>query len=654
MINIKNKIVVIEEVSFIHLLDIYFYSLLGYKIYYLRLTQKIKDNRLFSYAVKNNLISRLELATEIATSGGVYSEPALDNIEEIYKLFSHDKLIEKMTGLYGDKRAELAFKKSTVNKAAKFYYINELLYQAGRKFSSHDICYFIPSNGTERFRSRGDDVYFYLKFKEILEKNKVPYKGTGRILFPRRIIFISGLNYYKSYFSIYIKAFLSILWFIYRFASGLISRSLQQAKYRYGVIIVSPLTQFANQIQKVDFLLDNKNLNKTNTIFIFSDRLETSRKKQMTKNGLHFIDNLPVALSGRSLLTVLAYSRFAFLAKIKTQFILDTYVKLLVIFAKWNDIPGVCRMDNLISHGDFGLQSIGRNILLKKHNPAIKTWYYMHSISFNLFLAPNANSVNIRYLPLSFLFYDYFLTWSDFMAGYFRRHDQTVDSYICVGCLWSEHIVELSRQEKIADYLGQIDKYKQSNNKYRVVAVFDTTFSDDMMRTSADGMEFLQGICRLLQDMPDIFVILKEKKERKTAMKYCPQVVDFYKELEKHPRCYLPLMRASPSEIISVSELVISFPFTSTTYEAIAARKKAVYYDASGKFKNTLYDEVPGLVCHGYLELKQRASELLFRINSDEYNKYLDEFVKGKFEPRLDGRGLSRFRELLAGDAATG
>ncbi len=103
----------------------------------------------------------------------------------------------------------------------------------------------------------------------------------------------------------------------------------------------------------------------------------------------------------------------------------------------------------------------------------------------------------------------------------------------------------------------------------------------------------------------------------------------------------------SPSEPIAASDLVISFPFTSASVEALGARKKAVYYDAPDKFRGSFYDRIPGLVCHSYKELFNRVDELLFKVDKEEYDAYLDETVKGKIGPYLDGKALTRFRELL-------
>ena len=89
-------------------------------------------------------------------------------------------------------------------------------------------------------------------------------------------------------------------------------------------------------------------------------------------------------------------------------------------------------------------------------------------------------------------------------------------------------------------------------------------------------------------------------------------------------------------------------PFTSTTFEALSVRNRAIWYDATNKFTDTFYDQILGLVCHGYEILLGRVKDLLFNISDMDYNEYLDKFVKGSIEKYLDGMAITRFRKLLA------
>jgi hypothetical protein len=129
--------------------------------------------------------------------------------------------------------------------------------------------------------------------------------------------------------------------------------------------------------------------------------------------------------------------------------------------------------------------------------------------------------------------------------------------------------------------------------------------------------------------------------------RYTPELLKWIEELKNHPRSLAVSTDIAPSEIIALSDLTISFPFTSTTFEALSAARKALYFDAADKFRGALFDRIPGLVCHNYEELKSRAAELLFAADNGRFSAYLDNYVRGKLEGYLDGRALDRFRELL-------
>jgi polysaccharide biosynthesis PFTS motif protein len=185
----------------------------------------------------------------------------------------------------------------------------------------------------------------------------------------------------------------------------------------------------------------------------------------------------------------------------------------------------------------------------------------------------------------------------------------------------------------------------------KLFAAFDVNVHDDTVVPIQQGIEFVRGLLRLLEDNEDFFIILKKKypaeKYAQSSMQYNDTLTSYHK-LEKHPRCYSMTQQwASTSEIIAISDLVISLTFTSLTIEALCIRKKAIYYDPLDCFRDTYYDTVPGLVCHGYDELKNRVNALL-KMPKDEYNSYLDRYVKGELEHYLDGMAITRFRKHLS------
>ena len=100
------------------------------------------------------------------------------------------------------------------------------------------------------------------------------------------------------------------------------------------------------------------------------------------------------------------------------------------------------------------------------------------------------------------------------------------------------------------------------------------------------------------------------------------------------------------SNFISISDMIISFPFTSTTFEALSINKPAIWHDPMGYYRGTSYGKTKGVVTHSYDELKTR----LLEINNMKPGTYKNPIPINSplMDPYRDGKALERFRVLLA------
>jgi len=90
----------------------------------------------------------------------------------------------------------------------------------------------------------------------------------------------------------------------------------------------------------------------------------------------------------------------------------------------------------------------------------------------------------------------------------------------------------------------------------------------------------------LINDYSGIGIILKKKGEWDEILQVLPEAEVIYKKIHEHPFCYcVGEDERDPAKVIAISDLVISACFTSTTVEALGARKKAIYFDATNWFK---------------------------------------------------------------------
>lgn len=649
----KQKVTVFEELNCYMKPLIRLYSILGRKAYYLRLSPESSGASWIKQYIQKGFIAKLDGAHDLSSTAiGYYADPAYANIEKLASLIlSNDLAVRILVRLYEDKKVYDVFKKGLLDYLQRFYYINFITRKIEDFFPEGKIL-FVQS--LEKFRYRGSILGSgeYKRLYSLIKKNGALFYETKRIVFPWWFRLLSFFDKSRRYINIVI----SITGFmLFSFFIGLFNFLKPKAgsfkKYKFAVLITDERL-FNNRIQKIDFLIDGEYIKKEDTLFIYWKKLKKASRSYLMQNGLNFTDNLACGISLKNSLKAIKYAFLALAAApfyINKIFALESFRLAVVSFAMWKSFVDQYRIGNLVSYCDSSAHSIARNMTFSQAQT--KTWYYLHSVNWNnVFISPERTNFPLYSHLIGFLFYDYCITWSQDSIDYFRMHHQDIKKYISVGCLWSSHIKEIEDGRIKSDLFLSIAQ-KGFNSSHRLVSVFDSTYVDDSITTYDDGLLFLEGICRLLDDIPSLFIIFKEKTPREVIRRYSQKMFEGLGKLERHPRCYMPQSSMSPSEPIALSELVVSFPFTSATVEALGARKKALYYDAADKFRGSFYDKVPGLVCHNYKELLYRVEELLFSTDREKYGLYLEKSIKANIEPYLDAKALTRFRELLAKEA---
>ena len=103
------------------------------------------------------------------------------------------------------------------------------------------------------------------------------------------------------------------------------------------------------------------------------------------------------------------------------------------------------------------------------------------------------------------------------------------------------------------------------------------------------------------------------------------------------------------TEVIALSHLVISAVYTSTTAEALGAKIKAIYYDVAGTDIGDHYyfNKFPNLVAHNYEELKKLVKYWLYEVTEEQFENFLNKYVKGEIDPYLDGKAIERLQALI-------
>lgn len=576
---------------------------------------------------------------------------ALDATEPVYNMkFKDSPMIKAMCGLYESEDASMAYKKELAVKLSVFYSIHTTLKKEDDRIIEGAIILY---------------PYDYDFFLRLVRKSKSRYYETRRLKISSLMSYLSGAHRCMGRLRCYIVFIFvtGILPWGALFKGCLAKRPPEVKKYRYAIPITSFDFQFSFKANRTfDFLLDHKEIRKDNTLFLFTSAADRKKIKEIESrgyntlqcNGIVNIFKFDVDAAGPGLFKKLLIFWFkgVFLALSQPGFYLVISTKLALIFALWSMILSRFRFEHFIIFNDLGVTHLGRNILLNRYG--CRTWSYAYSGTFGFIYAnKDVSFYDSRKSRDAFLYYDNYLLWDNSAVSYHKIHPSNkIKNYFNVGCLWSESIMR-NENNDARNYLEKIGAGKEFVRGYKVVSFFESTYSNFVPLET--GICLYKDIIKLLSDEAGIFVIVKVKKKRSTSdFLYCPSREEYFAlsdELNRHPRCYIAGVDKDSSEIVAISDLIISSAFTSVTIEALGARKRSFFYDAGDRRRGFYYDEVPELIVHDYEGLRRRVDQLLFGMSDDEYSAYLNKYILHKVENYLDGKAIARSQRLLAGES---
>ena len=635
----SEKIAVFESIGYTVIPALFFYLKRGYKVTYFEVNGRVKQLKWFKRGMARHQLEEISWGDFELELHYLSHDLALDNIEQIYsKRFAKSRLAKKMTLLLKSEMIHAAYKKALIEKLQNFYHIQLLLNDIARRSNLDDIA-FVPSE--------------FIQSRNYVKSADAAYNLDSHIHMP----FWAYITSYISYVSkkvFYIAGMAGLPVWTLRKTKRIVpdKDKASQDNYQVGIRIYRTDFGFHYKYRSIDFLLDGENLTADNTLFCIETGISEDYMQKLKEKEYNVVE-IPKILEevNRSFIKNVFIKTFvpacytsALLSLLEPLFMVETTAKNLYGYLLWRCFLDKYRVKHYVVYNNFNLSHIIRNILLSQEG--VQTWYYMHSSNFGDICAPIDGRVTLRHVVMSFLYYDNMVSWGNKSMGYFAHHPTCIKQYPNLGCLWSEHVRAISQKE------GSSNLQKEVVNKIntlpgKIIGVFDTTFGKDTSLQSGDIVLFIEGVLKLLEDNPDTGVIFKEKNPFDKVLSRTPEIGPVYDKLRSHERCYATGNEGDAAETTAMSDLVVSACFTSPTVEALGARKKAIYFDASCRFRGYYYDKFPNLVAHGYEELKNLVHYWLYEVTNDEFDIYLERYVKGELDAYVDGRAITRFRELL-------
>lgn len=628
------KSIYFEKIRLLHYPLITYYLWRGHGVFVFDIHFNLKRKFWLRRWIHEGMIKRLYVP-EIAKEYG----EAIDQTESVFKNhFARNPVIKIISNLYGSDEAATVFKNRLLWDIFRSLYIHSYLAPLGNFL-------FIPDK--------------YLIYRNWIRREceiPIPWWSFCFSVFHRtwdKFCYLGGAFVYQ---------FLRMLPL---FVGAVFAGTRKRNHYQYAMALCQPLNVKFENKRGFDFLLDSKNITTRNTLFILYMPMAGDWLKTYQARGYQFF-KIYETLRFKNLFRIhLSFQQWAFamLAWLKilrnffgNDLLLLEALRSLHYYLEYCNLASFVSFENYIYTNLESAKQIAMNILIRKGGG--KTWNYSLFIGGPLlYVKDPAELPDRRHLFWAFSNSDHFLGINRSVIDYHKIHRQNVQNYHVIGCIYSEMVrqsfLEVDKNSVAGKYF-----HSQWNGSQKIVSFFDTTYIDapNCVTNYEDGIGFYQDILRLHEERKDFLFIIKSSKKASyfiypkgqwSSPKMGRRILQIWDRLQQSNRVYWAGDAGDMPTIMAISDCVVTHCLSSPTAEALGARKKAVWYEPGFKHRDLVYDKIPGLVLHGYEDLKKRLQSLLYQTSDEEYNDYLNRYIKGNLEYQLDGLALTRFRNLL-------
>lgn len=525
--------------------------------------------------------------------------------------------------ILGDAVVERTIKKSVCNALAEFLSVRLLLKALRKCFGSKEFM-FIPAYNARQ----------YLFFEKIWPKLE-PDHPEAAFRFSRLTLWFDtvafGFILCMDIGRGLVKAFIL-------FANRICRRGLVPRDAVCGVSLVSLARQIGDAQKSLSFLVDGALIRREDTIIFNYAKCGPRKKAFLSRKFPNIVHMQDAGISWSDFLTCLNGARSALRGfSLGVGIVYKDLSLVMENYFVWKQIGERIRLRNFVTHCDFGASQLGRNLALREKG--VRTWLFMDSANQSCNFMTDNNVMGAQHPFWCYLDYDHFVAWTPFLAQYFASHPGSAKQFHVTGCFWADYI-QPRRDAFKALSMGLQERLKRK----KVVAAFDSTYSRKGMTSYQEGIAFARHILALADLSDDLLILWREKITRKLHYKLddmsADELLAVYAKMDAHPRIINVTRTLTAGDMIAVSDLVISFPFTSTSLEALSAHRRAIWHDPLAFYRRNIYDD--RLVTHGWNELQ----DLVVRLLRGEELSFGEAESKVR-DPYSDGHATNRFRRLL-------
>ncbi len=592
---------------------------------------------------------------------------AIDAAELLFHRFAGHRLIRRMGAIFGREESEPVFKHALVESLSRYFFCRLYLEERLRSGGAAARVEFVPDS--------------YRRWDRLLEE-WCRTRGIGGIAAVRipplpalGSEWLGAWGRRAQQLPRYLSAGILAL------AAGVLRvlrrgwRSEPPVACTYLYAIDSKFQTKFEGGRRFDFLLDGERITRENTLFLVHPSVEGPWLEQTRREGCRvllrsecqglkgFLHHPPRGIPVGAALRAVGTG----LARIGAPEWLHAAATtgLGILTRELNTLERV-RFSHYIYSSQYRLTPRWRNILIRRAGG--QSWWFAYSNGGGHLYRQHGpfggdGDFGGRHRFWAHENADHFVSPSAALVEYHRSHHQRIRHYHDVGNIWSEQILamgsSLNVEQVRAEWFGPRARGK------KVIAWFDTTFVEapNSPSTITEAIRSYRDLLRLVSEDERICAVIKPSKDEGYFVGEGPDrqwaiprlghgLMEVWREMRSQPGIRFLPDSADPTVVVAASDLTVTFHVSSVSAEALGARRRGIWYEPGERWRDTPMGREPLLAAHGYAELKALVEKLLFEMSDTAYEVFLEERVRGRVETWMDGKGLTRFRDLLAGGAA--
>lgn len=438
--------------------------------------------------------------------------------------------------------------------------------------------------------------------------------------------------------------------------------AVKNKTFQNAFAITNPFQIKFSKGRSFDFFLDDKNITKQNSIFIFSFDIPVSLSKKLNEEKYNYkiVSSSTYLRDSTCKITTLLQLFFkvfhiVFIKNKILPFSGKIVFNLVTSYIKGNSLIANFSTKNYIySNMDMTPQIILNSYLRKNE---IIVWHYSMFMGGGYLRSRDSSFVNTRNILFSFQNPNYSLVYSEDTAKFYSIHKQMVDKFIPIGSIFSEKCIDCN-SDKIEDAnnIDQVDIFLKKWNNKKVIVVFDTIFlnTEDCPSSFTDGIGFYNDIGQLVSTFLDIVVIVKPARDNSyfTSNDYdgdpekTKKLINAIESLKTTERVFWAGTFGDPTDLIARSDITITHCMSSPAGDTWAACKKGFWYESTKRHTTINYAKIPGIIISGKDKLFTEVEKLL-KTKDEDYIKFLNDSLVPNVIANLNNKALTQFRKML-------